>query len=100
MKNKCDPERRLNDIFFGSKISYEHNTEIALSDRRPKEEAMSEGFQQKTMSTDTFAYTLAEKNMQFNNIKKQIVVSHNKLTKNLGNVYNKLALDEITNQKK
>ena len=30
-------------MFFGSKISYERNTEVALSDRRPKEEEMSEG---------------------------------------------------------
>ena len=47
------------------------------------------------MSTDTFAGGVKEKT-----IKKRIVVSHNRLTKNLGNVYNKMALDEITNQKK
>ena len=107
------------EIYFGSFISYngsERNN--ALSDRVLVDQDSKTGCKTtKNKNVDAFGWMTEQnhttfssnhKTMSFqgkaryieNSIKKKLNKSHNRLTKNLGCVYNKMVLDEIQKQKR
>ena len=107
------------EIYFGSLISYQRSQRNnALSDRVLADPDSKTGSKTtKHKKVDAFGWMTEQRDTPFssnhktmsfhenaahieNSIKKKLNKSHNRLTKNLGGVYNKMVLDEIQKQKR